>query len=77
MAGPRKGNTGAGLLKVEEGPQLFGTGRVAQLAQGLGFDLADALAGDVASDPSSPRSSKEQRSGESPRPRYSLRRTGP
>jgi hypothetical protein len=32
---------------LKEAAQLFGTGRVTQLAQGLGFDLADALAGDV------------------------------
>ena len=36
-----------GALLVEEGAQVFAAGRVAQLAQGLGFDLADTLAGDV------------------------------
>jgi hypothetical protein len=36
-----------GLFDVEERAQLFGAARVTQLAQGLGFDLADALAGDV------------------------------
>src|SRR5579885_3632925 len=32
---------------VEEGAQVFRARRMAQLAQGLGLDLADALAGDV------------------------------
>src|SRR6185312_11912017 len=35
------------LLDVEERAQLFGAAGVAQLAQRLGLDLADALAGDV------------------------------
>src|SRR5690606_12037069 len=35
------------LLDVEERAQLLRAAGVAQLAQGLGLDLADALAGDV------------------------------
>src|SRR5690606_23158495 len=31
----------------QEAPKLLGAARMAELAQGLGFDLADALAGDV------------------------------
>ena len=34
-------------IEIEEAAQLFGTGRVTQLAQGLGFNLADAFAGHV------------------------------
>src|SRR5690606_26916902 len=36
-----------GSLDVEEAPQRLRGARMAQLAQGLGFYLADALAGDV------------------------------
>src|SRR6056297_1368412 len=35
------------LLEVEEAAKLLRAGRVAQLAQGLGLYLPDALAGDV------------------------------
>ena len=34
-------------IDIQEREQLFRTARVAQLAQGLGIDLADAFAGDV------------------------------
>ena len=41
--------TGGGMasVDVEEAAQLFAAAGVAQFAQGLGFDLADAFAGDV------------------------------
>src|SRR3569833_1952063 len=46
--GGRRGGAWSGrLLEVEERAQLLRSARVAQLAQGLGLDLADALAGDV------------------------------
>src|SRR5690348_6941925 len=35
------------LLEIQERPQLLAARGMPQLAQGLGFDLADALAGDV------------------------------
>ena len=34
-------------ISIQEIPQLFAATGVAELAQGLGFDLADALTGDV------------------------------
>ena len=40
------GSLGAALV-VYEAAQVIGAGRVAQFAQGLGFDLADALTGYV------------------------------
>src|SRR5579875_2037211 len=39
--------TARGLVDVEERTQLLRTARMTQLAQGLGFDLANPLAGDV------------------------------
>ena len=42
-----EGEAGRAASEVDEALQLLGAAGVAQLAQGLGLDLADALAGDV------------------------------
>src|SRR3546814_14622897 len=41
------GMPGVLVLLVEEGAQMLASRRVAQLAQRLGFDLTDSLAGDI------------------------------
>ena len=38
---------GEACLLVEKAAEVIGASRVAQLAQGLGFDLADTLAGHI------------------------------
>ena len=35
------------INSIQEVPQFFGAGGVAEFAEGFGFDLADAFAGDV------------------------------